>query len=97
MANLRMQLHPGEHMEYLLRNGYTEDAKRLFESQFSTGVSMRRLGVPAQPFDAYAVRLGYQQHTDEVDTWLWHFFNGDDTDVEASREARDLYEFASGR
>ena len=44
MNTLRNLTNSGEHMNYLLDNGYTEDAKRLFESQFSEGDAYRRQG-----------------------------------------------------
>lgn len=79
MNTIRKLTNSGEHMNYLLDNGYTEDAKRLFESQFTEGANALRAGiyggVSHRPF---AWRVGYYNPNDPVDPWLVRYFQDAD-------------------
>ena len=75
--------HPDEHMNYLLDNGYTEDAKRLFESQFSEGDAYRRQGNKWNTdllYRPFAWRAGFNHGNDPVDQYLSLYFQEDARD-----------------
>ena len=75
MTTLRELTHPDEHMNYLLDNGYTEDAKRLFESQFTEGAAALRAGVDGGvSFHPFAWRVGFNNPGAPVDQYLWLYF-----------------------
>lgn len=73
---LRDLTSSGEHMNYLLDNGYIEDAKRLFEEQFNNGRSARQfysyMGLSKSW--PYAMQIGYNNPNDPVDDWINLYF-----------------------
>ena len=83
MNTLRNLTNSGEHMNYLLDNGYTEDAKRLFESQFSEGDAYRRQGNKWNTdllYRPFAWRAGFNHGNDPVDQYLSLYFQEDARD-----------------
>lgn len=83
MNTLRNLTNSGEHMNYLLDNGYTEDAKRLFESQFSEGDAYRRQGNKWNTdllYRPFAWRAGFNNGNDPVDQYLSLYFQEDARD-----------------